>query len=136
MHRTGNDGLREGILSMRIMVPLLLTFTMLSTGCAITEESNRRLTSKLDQLVAPESTPAKVALAPVFIPVGFTSILLDAVIIHPVAVIPDAHDDTSKIIWKGPPSSYVTQAFLFVPKLVATPVVFTFFWLGRSMFDW
>ena len=120
---------------MRTILLLLLAAAVALPGCAFMEKRNRPLTTTLDELVEPESTGAKVALAPVFVPVGTASLVLDVFALHPVEVIPDALDDTYEIIWENPSGTYVTQTFLLVPKVVVTPVVFGFDWLGRSIFD-
>jgi hypothetical protein len=120
---------------MRRTILILLVAAVLLPGCAVFEEDNRMLTSALDDAVEPESTGAKIALSPVFIPVGVASIVVDAVVIHPISEIPNAADDTYELVWEDPEGSYVTQTFLLAPKLVVTPVVFVFTWLGRSMFD-
>jgi len=120
---------------MRTIMSLLLAAAIALPGCAFVEEDNRPLTTALDELVEPESTAAQVALAPVFIPVGTVTLLADVCVLHPLAVIPDAADDTYEIIWENPSGTYVTQTFLFAPKLICTPVVFGFDWLGRSLFD-
>lgn len=93
------------------------------------------LTNTLDEVVAPESTTAKVALAPLFIPAGAVTLAVDAVILHPISVIPTAADDTLETIWEDPEGSLVWQTFLFVPKVVFTPIFFSFDWLFRSLFD-
>jgi hypothetical protein len=120
---------------MRTVLLLLLAAAVALPGCAFMEKRNRPLTTTLDELVEPESTGAKVALAPVFVPVGTASLVLDVFALHPVEVIPDALDDTYEIIWENPSGTYVTQTFLLAPKLLVTPVVFGFDWLGRSIFD-
>lgn len=98
-------------------------------------KENRRLTNSLDSVVAPESTMSKVLLAPVFLPVGAVSLASDAILIHPVAVVPDALDDTYETIWQEPEGSIIWQTFLFVPKVAFSPVFFSFDWLFRSLFD-
>ena len=120
---------------MRRTILILFAVAVLLPGCAVFEEDNRLLTSALDDAVEPESTGAKVALSPVFIPVGVVSLVVDAVVVHPISEIPNAYDDTVEAVWEDPEGSYVTQAFLFVPKVAITPVVFVFDWLGRSIFD-
>tara|TARA_Y100001937_G_scaffold62768_1_gene86127 strand:+ start:28860 stop:29189 length:330 start_codon:yes stop_codon:yes gene_type:complete len=103
--------------------------------CAFMVKENRRLTNALDSVVSPESTMAKVVLSPVFVPVGAVSLAADAIVIHPVAVIPQAADDTLDAIWREPEGSIIWQTFLFVPKVVFSPVFFSFDWLFRSLFD-
>lgn len=120
---------------MRTIVLLLLAAALMLPGCAFTNEKNRPLTTALDGVVRPESTTAKLAMAPAFVPVGTATLLLDVFALHPVQVIPDALEDTYELIWENPSGTYVTQTFLFAPKVLCTPIVFGFDWLGRSIFD-
>lgn len=120
---------------MRTMMVLLLAAAVVLPGCAFMKEDNRPLTTALDDVVDPESTGAKVAMAPLFIPVGAASLVLDVAVIHPIQVVPDAIEDTYEIVWEDPSGTYVTQTFLLVPKLALTPVIFVFDWFGRSVFD-
>jgi len=86
---------------MRAIVLLLLAAAIMLPGCAFTNEDNRPLTTALDGVVRPESTTAKLAMAPVFVPVGTATLLLDVFALHPIEVIPDALDDTYEVIWEN-----------------------------------
>ncbi|MEQ8352842.1 MAG: hypothetical protein RH862_15245 [Leptospiraceae bacterium] len=123
--------------SMKSSSVILIGFVILFfTGqCAFMVKDNRRLTNSLDYVVSPESTMGKVLLSPVFVPVGAVSLAADAIVIHPVAVIPEALDDTYETIWQDPEGSIIWQTFLFVPKVVFSPVFFSFDWFFRSIFD-
>ena len=59
---------------MRGVFLLLAALAVVLPGCAFTAEENRPLTTALDDAVRPESTGAKIALAPVFgfVLLGFT----------------------------------------------------------------
>ncbi|EQA45446.1 putative lipoprotein [Leptospira broomii serovar Hurstbridge str. 5399] len=105
------------------------------SGCAVFEKKNRALTNYLDEKITPESAPAQIALAPIFIPVGVLSLLLDAFVLHPISVIPDALEDTYKVIWKDPTGGVVFQTIVFLPKLAVSPVFFLVDFLGRSGID-
>jgi hypothetical protein len=115
----------------RLLIPALM---LCLTGCAFSVRANRPLTNALDRAVAPKSTGAKVALAPIAIPVGFASLTTDAVAIHPVRVIPRAYNSTANLIWRRPRGSYIRETFLFVPKVVLTPFYFSGNWAARSLF--
>ncbi|WP_243393270.1 hypothetical protein [Leptospira perolatii] len=117
------------------MLLVLILISLASMQCAVFEKRNRILTTYLDTKIQPESTGAKIALAPIVIPIGLVSILLDVFILHPISELPEAADDTYVILWKDPSGGIVQQAFLLIPKLVATPIFFLVDWLGRSGFD-
>lgn len=116
----------------RRLLALNLAFCL--TGCAFGVRANRPLTNALDRAIAPTSTGAKVALAPLAIPVGFASLTTDAVVVHPIRVIPRAYRSTANLIWRRPRGSYTREVFLFVPKVVLTPVYFSANWGARSLF--
>ncbi|MCB1305806.1 MAG: hypothetical protein KDK37_16070 [Leptospiraceae bacterium] len=115
-------------------LPLTLSLLLLA-NCAFMVKENRVLTNALDSVVEPESLPTKVLLSPIFVPVGAVSLATDAIILHPVSVIPDAAQDTYETIWEEPEGTILWQTFLLVPKVVLSPVFFTFDWLARSLFD-
>ncbi|PJZ75798.1 hypothetical protein [Leptospira neocaledonica] len=112
---------------------VILSLSVLS--CATFQKENRILTNYLDEKVDPRSVPSKIALAPIFIPVGLTSLVLDTFIIHPISVIPDALNDTYKVVWKDPSGGVVFQTAIFLPKVAVSPIVFLASFLGRSGFD-
>ena len=103
-------------------------------GCAIVEKENRRTLNALDKAVQIESTGGRIAAAPVFIPVGVAAALADMVIVHPIASVPKAADDTSEDIWEDPTSSPFWEMMLFVPKVIVTPLYFTGAWVLRVLF--
>ncbi|PNV74530.1 hypothetical protein [Leptospira inadai] len=113
----------------------IFLFSVFLSDCAVLERKNRALTNYLDEKVTPESAPAQIALAPIIIPVGVLSLLLDAFVLHPISVIPDALEDTYKVIWKDPTGGVVFQTIVFLPKLAVSPVFFLVDFLGRSGID-
>lgn len=114
---------------------ILLLMVLLSSGCAAFRENNRPLTNYLDSKINPETTTGKVALAPVAVPLGFCSLTLDAAVAYPVAKLPGAVNDTTDIVWRNPSGGYMREVFLFAPKVVITPVVFTGVFIGKGYFD-
>ncbi|MFB5649472.1 hypothetical protein ACE5IS_02410 [Leptospira wolffii] len=121
-------------MKVRIFVALCLSFFILA-DCAVLQKKNRTITNYLDEKVDPKSAPAQIALAPLFIPVGLVSLVLDAFVVHPISVIPDAVEDTYKVIWKDPSGGVVFQTVVFFPKLAITPIFFLVDFLGRSGID-
>jgi len=113
----------------------LLLSLACATGCAVTNRANRPLTNSLDRAIDPRSTAAKVAIAPVAIPVGFASIVTDGVVIQPIRSIPRAYNSTANVVWRNPRGGYLRQAFLFLPKVVLTPPFFVGDVARRTLFD-
>lgn len=97
--------------------------------------SNRLLTNHLDEFVQPKETYQEVLLSPIFIPVGTISLLTDALLLHPISVIPKSLSKTYEIIWFKPQGGVIRQSFLFLPKIVLTPITLIVAWLGYSIFD-
>ena len=103
-------------------------------GCAIVDRQNRRTLNKLDEWVRIEKPASRTAAAPVFIPVGLLAGAADAVVVHPIASVPKAADDTREEIWDNPEGSEFRQMMLFVPKVFVTPVFFVGDWALRVLF--
>lgn len=114
---------------------LLMIAAILVGGCAISNPDNRRTMNKLDEWVQPESTTARVALAPVAIPVGTAAGVTDMLIVHPVCVIPDAADDVYELYWKPREMDAFRKTLLIPFCVILTPPTFVVDWLFRSIFD-
>ncbi|HUU96202.1 MAG TPA: hypothetical protein VM487_10715 [Phycisphaerae bacterium] len=118
----------------RNRVVLVLPLMLLASGCAIAARPNRRTLNALDSAVKPASTAGKIAAAPVFVPVGLTAVVADAVVVHPACSIPKAGSDTYTVLWKHPQGTPFRQAVVVPAKVVATPIVFLGDWCGRCIF--
>lgn len=104
-------------------------------GCAISNSENRRTMNKLDEWVRPESAAARVALAPIAIPVGTAAGLTDMLVVHPLCVIPDAAEDVYELFWKPREMDLLRKTLLVPFCVLATPPAFVGDWLFRSLFD-
>jgi hypothetical protein len=109
-----------------------------ASGCAIWKAENRVLMTKLDRAaegtVITNSTAARVAAAPIAIPVGVTAGAIDFAILNPARAVVPAYRDTSETVWEKPQGSDFRQAVLFLPKVALTPVVYTGAWTLRAFF--
>jgi len=119
---------------------LLLAVLTAGSGCAFTNPENMRLLTSLSAALDDEehSVPATAAL----LVLGTPAAILDIFLVHPVCVIDDVWRDTVDVVgdmWENPQGGLTTQAFLFLPKVVATPVVgvgnFLLSWVMRATFD-
>ena len=101
---------------------ILSLAAMLNSGCAVLSEKNRYLTRFLDEELTPESSTTKAVMAPVAIPVGFTALAIDGVIINPLVVLPEAFEDASQVFteveFMGP-----LEIIVFPMRLVTFPVI-------------
>lgn len=108
-------------------------------GCAIADQNNRLLLNALDRAVQDtaitNSTAGRIAAAPLAIPVGTVAGVLDMAVVTPARAVSPAWKDTSEYLWEDPQGSDMRQLMLFVPKVVATPLLFTGDWAFRSVFD-
>jgi len=104
-------------------------------GCAILNEDNRCALNQLDNISKPESTAARIALAPLAIPIGTVAGAVDMVLIHPVCVIPDAADDVYELYWKPRDMDFLRKSLMVPISIVLTPPTFVGDWLLRSIFD-
>ena len=92
---------------------------------------NRRTLNLLDRELAPEDTAAKVALAPLALPAGVAAFAADLAVVHPIATIDDAWDDTEALLWRSEDESALRRALVVPFAAVATPIVFVGDWFGR-----
>lgn len=115
-------------------VAVLLTVVGPMTGCAIFNDDNRRTLNKMDELVAPQSAGAQVALAPLAIPVASGALLVDAAVVNPVMALEPAAEDTYELYWKPREVEPLTRAMLFVPIVVLTPPTYAVSWFIHAFF--
>lgn len=113
---------------------LLLGIVGLQTHCAFSKRENRRLTNSLDSHLVPPSPAGKILLVPVALTVGSVSLLADALVVHPLAVVPESAKDCVEIVWFNPEGGIVIQSFLLVPKIIVTPIVFGTIWIRKAVF--
>ena len=114
---------------------LLTTLLVASTGCAVFDEDNRRLVNLMDDRIQPESTAARIALAPVVVPAATVALAGDAVLTHPAHQVAPAWDDVYQLYWKPREIDPLRKAILFPLCVVLTPPSFAGDWLMRSIFD-
>lgn len=111
----------------------------LTSGCAITERKNRLLLNSLDRTIQDSSitktTTGKVLAAPLVIPIGTAAVAIDAAVLTPVRAAGPAWEDTYSSLWENPQGSDLRRMMLLIPKVAATPVVFTTDWACRSLFS-
>ncbi len=124
----------RNVLPNLVLLAVLLAVTASLCGCAVFDSDNRRLLNTLDGAVQPESTPVRVALAPVALPVGTAALVTDMVLVHPVCVIPDAADDVYQLYWKPRDIDILRKALMLPLSIVLTPPTFLGDWLVRSLF--
>jgi hypothetical protein len=117
---------------------VLLLYTGTFSACAVMNKENRIVLNSLDNAAEGSfvtgSTAAKVAAAPIALPVGITAGLIDMTLVTPGRATVPAAKDTDSYLWKNPQGSELRQTMLFMPKVVATPIVFISDWAFRSVF--
>ena len=116
---------------MKTILPLCLV-AALACGCAVVGEEGRHLTNVLDENLSPESTPAKVMLAPVAIPVGFTALVVDGVVINPVVNLPEAFED-AYAVFDDVPFTGPFEIVVFPMRIVTFGVIFVGSEVARCM---
>lgn len=131
---------RSGILGAAIIRRTLIRFAMAClifalSGCAVFDRKNTILVNAVEQNLVPESGAARWLLAPIYLPVGLAAGVLDAFLVHPLRMIPEAISDTDDFLWEfSDETGYVTHAGSIVYRTAVSPVVFTVIWLARSAF--
>lgn len=103
----------------------VLAFTCLlpAAHCAVLQQKNRVLTSALDEQAAPESPVARVALAPVAIPLGLTSLLVDGAFINPVRAVQPSLE-IAEFVFTDVPFAGVGEIIVFPMRIITFPVLF------------
>jgi hypothetical protein len=115
---------------------LLLSLVALTVGgCAFQNPKNTPILTALDEQVTPESTSAKVAYGIFWVPAGVACGLTDLLVAHPVQATVPAARRTGGAVWSTDGQSFVERSLLFLPRVAATPVVFTATWLFHCAFD-
>ena len=99
---------------------------MTTSGCAVVDENNRPMTRFFDQNAAPDSKGVRLALAPIAIPVGMTTLAIDAVLINPVLQLPEAFSETMGLV-SAVDSTGQREIVVFPVRLVAP---------GRRGYHW
>lgn len=120
------------LVSSLMGVLLLVALLVPLHGCAVANDNNRRTLNKLDEVIAPQSTGAQIALAPVAIPVASGALAVDAFLVNPAYAVKPAADDTYELYWKPRDVEPLTRAMLFIPIVVLTPPTFVTSWLIHS----
>ena len=117
------------------MIALCCCALLLASSCAFFEEENRRTLNAMDADLAPSSTAARWALAPVMLPAGALGLAADVLVVHPATAIDDAWADTVEWLWTPAEDESRFRRAVMVPLVtLATPLVFASDWLGRSLF--
>lgn len=113
-------------------MPRLLLIALLWVSCAPVEKDYRYSLAWLDREATPESTGARVALAPVAIPVGIVAWVVDGVVIRFGLVGDDAWADVVDVFWDlDEDTSDLFRASSFPVRVVLTPVGFVLDFVGR-----
>ena len=120
---------------MNVRVWMVLLAVVAAGGCACQHPKNTPLLTALDKAVQPETTGKQIAYGVVWVPAGLACGALDVCVIHPVQSLGLSARDMWRTVWADPKGSFAQQVFLFVPKVVATPVVFSMGWVAHSLFD-
>ncbi|MDA0372386.1 MAG: hypothetical protein O2865_01240 [Planctomycetota bacterium] len=115
----------------------LAVTSLLASGCAWTERSNRPVWNAFEEHLVPTSSPAFELALPLTAPGGLAAILIDIGIAHPIQVLDDAADDALDL-WDSIEfeDRYYTEAGFLPFRAALTPVWFAGSFVGRSLFDW
>jgi len=65
------------------------------------------------------------------LPIGMLAFAADLAVVHPIATIDDAWDDTEELLWRPKDESALRRTLLVPLAAAATPFVFVGDWFGR-----
>ncbi len=114
--------LNQVMLILRLFV-LVVFCALPASACAVLQQENRVLTGALDEHAAPESPAARVALAPVAMPVGLTTLLIDGALINPVRAIEPSFE-LAEFVFTEVPFAGVGEVLVFPMRIITFPVLF------------
>lgn len=115
-----------------LFVLIGLTFLFQFHACAIFNRENHRLVNIVEEKVVPKNLTLKIIAAPIYIPIGIVSGILDVFIIHPIAVLPKVADHTIDSLWTPKGHKYITTMGIIPFSMIATP----FFFFGDWTYHW
>lgn len=115
---------------------ILIFLTQLSFNCAIFQKKNLLLVNAVEENLIPEDKNKKILTLPLIVPVGMIAGLLDVFIVHPISVLPRVSRETISSLWTSREKlGYVTRMGTIPFSTIASPPVFSFFWLHYWLFD-
>lgn len=120
------------LIAFRTRATLVAAAMITQLHCGVLVERNRVLTGVLDEHLAPESPTARVALAPIAVPVGLSSMTLDAVLLNPISQIPGAAENTIDVISEVPWTGF-GEFLVFPMRVITVPVLFTGIVLAHTL---
>lgn len=107
-----------------------------ATGCAFMDYDNLGVLAEFDESTEFIDTPLeRIALTPVTLPVATAAFAADVFVVYPIKCIPGALDRTRDLLWDLDIKSYYIRMLTFIPALIASPLYFTFDWLGHCIWD-
>jgi hypothetical protein len=110
---------------------------MACAGCAVFNRDNTPTLNFVEDKLLPDSGSVRYLAYPLLLPVAFTAVAVDAVVVHPISVADDALLDTKEALWErfDWEEAYFTECVRLVPRVVLTPVAFFGSFVGRSTLD-
>jgi len=120
----------------RTRAALALSLVLASAGCAWSNRDNRPVWNAFEEHLVPKDDAAFLVSLPLTVPGGVLAILADTFVVHPAQVADDALGD-ARDVWKHIKwrERYYTELVAIPLRTVATPLVFSGSFIGRSFFD-
>jgi len=114
---------------------LVAALGLLCSSCAFMNRRNLPVMNFCRERLVPENRTARLALAPVTLPLCAAAGVLDAALVHPASVVGDAWLDTEQLLWRSSGRGYVTECALFPVRAGLTPAVWLIQFASRAVFD-
>ena len=114
----------------RVHLLLACLAAILTSGCAVLNQDKRSLTSFFDEHLAPESDAARIALAPVAIPVGLTALVIDGFVVNPVSHLGDAATSAEKVAFREVRFVGLWEIVVFPMRVVTCTAIFAYDEIG------
>lgn len=114
---------------------LLIAMLFATSQCALFHRENLRLVTATEEHLVPEDPTLKIITAPLYIPIGVASGILDVFFIHPISVVPRSGMDTVDALWKPRGLGYYTTWGSVPFSALATPPFFLLAWSYHWLFN-
>lgn len=107
-------------------------------SCAWSNQDNRPVWNAFERNLVPDDEALFVAALPLTVPLGLASIVVDAVVAHPIQVVDDSVRDAGSL-WDeddmGFDQAFYTEMACMPFRTVLTPLAFAGSFAGRVLFD-
>ena len=106
-----------------LIVPVACLAALLLSGCAVLDDDHWILTRACDARLAPSTDTGEAVLAPLAVPMGFTTLAIDGFLINPVSFLPESADNAKEVFTRID-STGLWEIWVFPMRVATYPIIF------------